>query len=108
MQYWVAPGMIATSEMASSEENMIWSLRLFTDYSSGFKSHALGAFPWLLYQLMAKTLNRLDPPFPLCMSFCTKKDLDGAIGISPGNKSYTCYDWTDGLIGPMPDFGKGK
>ena len=55
---------------------------------------------------MTKALPNLDPPFPLGIAFCAKKDLDGAIKMSPGNKSYSPYEWGD-VIGPMPDFGKG-
>jgi hypothetical protein len=107
IQYFVAPGLVASTEKVALETpDHVWSVRVFTDYNKGFYNHAMKGFPFLLYQLMANTLPKLAPPFPLGLSFCTKKDLDGAIMMNPGNKSYKGIYW-DSIIGPMPDFAKG-
>lgn len=107
MQFYLAPALLGSTEKADEfEPNMGWSIRVFNDYQSGFVKHALGAFPWLLFQLMYWTLPNLAPPFPIGIAFCTQKDLDGAIGMNPGNKSYVPYTW-EKVIGPMPDFKKG-
>ena len=113
MQFWLANGLIATSEMASTEDNMIWSLRLFTHPVKGFKHHAMGAFPWLLRQLIAKVFPNLDgqgkdKPFPGAWAFTDKKSLDYACSLNPNNVTYQKYAsyWDEGLIGPKPDFAK--
>lgn len=49
-------------------------------------------------------------PFPVGLSFSTKLDLDKAIAYNKGNAAYDrhYFDTPDsGLIGPMPDMGKG-
>jgi hypothetical protein len=108
MQFKVAPGLIATCERTADDlPDHVWSVRIFTDYKKGFYNHAIGAFPFLLFQLMWHTLPKLAPPFPLGIAFCLQKHLDGAISTNPGNKSYKGYNW-ENVIGPMPNFAKGK
>jgi hypothetical protein len=122
MQAMVAPGLIASSEKNHPDADHIMSLRVFTDFAKGFQAHAVSGFPCILYALgsipgafkmpccypAGAPLMQLDGPFPIGVAFCSKTDLQKAIALNPGNKSYKAYEWTDGLIGPMPDFAKGK
>ena len=45
--------------------------------------------------------------FPIGFSFSTKEDIERAIASNAGNKAYKQYHWDEGMLGPVPDFGKG-
>ena len=47
------------------------------------------------------------PPNPATPPAPAQEYIEAAVASNPGNKSYAPYLYDDGLIGPVPDFGKG-
>eukprot|EP00729_Bicosta_minor_P026977 gene26977-7673_t len=108
IMYPVAPGLIAAFEIkAEDDPDMVWSLRIFSDYRKGFLAHIYGSV--FLAPTIALTMVPLwggtPGVFPTANSFSTQADITGAIAGFPANAVYDQYTYPP--IGPMPDFKKG-
>ena len=53
------------------------------------------------------TWTREPPQLPPVAKKHISKKITKWTTIFHGNKAYEQYYWEDGLIGPMPDYGKG-
>mmetsp|Transcript_19011 Transcript_19011/g.41628 ORF Transcript_19011/g.41628 Transcript_19011/m.41628 type:complete len:112 (+) Transcript_19011:1071-1406(+) len=107
MQFKNAPGMLASCEYTTdnNDPDQSWSLRIFTDYKTGFKAH----FPvpsFIMWRVLLTVLPKYAKgKFPIGFSFSTQRNIDEA---NTGNSAYDQYIWGKAdMLGPMPDFAKG-
>ena len=110
MMFPVAPGLIAAFEIkAEDDPDHVWSLRIFNDYYKGFLAHIYGTvvLPPTIALTMVPLWGGTPGVFPTANSFSTQGDISGAVAGFPGNAVYNQYTYPD-IIGPMPDFKKGK
>ena len=85
----------------------IQALRVFNDYEAAFKAH----FPvpsWILFRMVFNVIPTwVAGPFPVGFSFSPKEWIEKAVESNAGNKNYKAFHFESGLLGPLPDFGKG-
>ena len=106
--YYNAPAALGICEYTTDENpDQLWSLRVFADFNQGFKKH----FPvpsWILFRMVFNVIPEWVPgPFPVGYSFSPKEWIDKAVESNAGNQNYKAFHYESGLLGPMPDFGKG-
>ena len=106
--YYNAPSALGIIEYTTEDNpDQLWSLRVFADFNQGFKKH----FPvpsWILFRMVFNVIPTwVAGPFPVGFSFSPKEWIEKAVESNAGNKNYKSFHFESGLLGPLPDFGKG-
>lgn len=99
-----APGLKATMSYISDDNpEIIWDLRLMTDFKLGFVDHFNAVVAPVVFGGIGPTIKSFN--FPYAVAFASKEDQAKMIAANPGNGVYTFYNFDDGsLLGPQPDF----
>jgi len=100
-----APGLLSTLNfVAEDDPNIIWDLRVMTDWQTGFVDHFSPATAPIIMGEMAPYIASWN--FPYAVGFCTKAVQEKLIAANPGNAVYTYYNIDDGSMIGSVDFAK--
>jgi len=100
-----APGLMSTLNfVAPDDPNIIWDLRVITDFQAGFVAHmGPNTFPIIMNEMGPYIA---DWNFPYAIGFCSTAIQEKLLAANPGNAVYTYYNIdNDSMIGGV-DFAK--